>query len=418
MNSRKISTLVVAASLALAPAMRVSADGGDVAAGVLLGVLGSAVVRDAKKKQRTTTRSTVSSATRTQNRQIQTSLNYFGFPAGTPDGVLGRKSRAATSNYQAFLGYPVTGRLTEFERDFLLNSYNRAVAGGAATTQMVAADPQGTRGLLLKYRNEMAGVQSQTATAVVPATAPVVVPQAAPTTAVAATGLPSFMGNTNQASLASHCNKVSLLTSSNGGFTTLASMSDPEFALGEQFCLARTYAIANGEDLASKVQGFTAEQIEAQCAAFGPAMKEHVAALSLKPSADVVRDVSGFVLSTGMSPAQLSGTAKICLSVGYRTDQMDVAIGSALLLVALGENVYGELPGHHLSQGFGAARRADLAVAWYDTAITALNSGATAVFAPGQPDRAALLHNAAYGIGTPAQPAPQSGLLPAFAVSD
>ena len=66
-------------------------------------------------------------------------------------------------------------------------------------------------------------------------------------------------------------------------------------------------------------------------------------------------DVSAFALSSGMAPAQLSGTAKICLSVGYRTDDMDVALASALLLTALGEAVYGELIGHHLALGFGAA---------------------------------------------------------------
>jgi len=415
MVRNKVSTLVIAASLALSPATRVAADGGDVAAGVLLGVVGSAIVRDAQKKKTTSSSTkTVSSATRTQNRQVQTSLNYFGFPAGTPDGVMGKNSRAAVSGYQTFMGYPVTGYLTEFERDFLLNSYNRAVAGGAATAQLIAANPQGARGLLLTYRDEMAGVQTATTA---PATAPA--PAAAPvTTAQPDTALPSFMGNTAQVSLASHCNKVSLLTSSNGGFTTLASMSDPEFALSEQFCLARTYAIAAGEDMATKVQGFTPDQIEAQCAAFGPAMQEHVAALSLKPAADVLRDVSGFVLQTGMSPTQLSGTAKICLSVGYRTDQLDVAIGSALLLVALGEHVYGELPGHHLSQGFGATQRMDLAVAWYDTAVTALEDGAEAVFAPGQPDRAQLLHKAAYGVGSGGGQTQQGGLLPAFAVSE
>jgi len=415
MVRNKVSTLVIAASLALSPATRVAADGGDVAAGVLLGVVGSAIVRDAQKKKTTSSSTkTVSSATRTQNRQVQTSLNYFGFPAGTPDGVMGKNSRAAVSGYQTFMGYPVTGYLTEFERDFLLNSYNRAVAGGAATAQLIAANPQGARGLLRTYRDEMAGVQTATTA---PATAPA--PAAAPvTTAQPDTALPSFMGNTAQVSLASHCNKVSLLTSSNGGFTTLASMSDPEFALSEQFCLARTYAIAAGEDMATKVQGFTPDQIEAQCAAFGPAMQEHVAALSLKPAADVLRDVSGFVLQTGMSPTQLSGTAKICLSVGYRTDQLDVAIGSALLLVALGEHVYGELPGHHLSQGFGATQRMDLAVAWYDTAVTALEDGAEAVFAPGQPDRAQLLHKAAYGVGSGGGQTQQGGLLPAFAVSE
>ena len=106
-------------------------------------------------------------------------------------------------------------------------------------------------------------------------------------------------------------------------------------------------------------------------------MKDLVSAASLSPQADVSRQVSAFILESGMSPAQLSGTARICLSVGYRTDNMDVALGSSLILFALGEQVYGELLGHHLSQGFGTTQRMDLAVSWYDPAFSALDSGAT-----------------------------------------
>jgi len=559
MFSKKITTLVVAASLALFPTSRVAADAGDIAAGVLLGVLGSAAANNSKSKKRYTGSSGVSSATRAANREVQESLNYFSFPAGSPDGVLGKRSRAAISNFQVFMGFQPTGKLNTFERDFLVTSYHRAVASGHAAAQIIATNPMGTRALLKMYWDEktnggsgnsvMAGATyglptvvaaavheiaksadptaeqlvqrsgfiqladlnadgktdyildtSVTGSAfwcnaqscavrvfastpegyerndfqafnVVPAmftcqrgncaktgsgqmtalaTQPPVAPpapqpqireaSASPTGAVAPVptaqpavrdtnagapallgGLPSFMGQAAEVSLASHCNKVSLVTSSNGGFTTLASMSDPEFTLGEQFCLARTYAIATGEDLTAKVQGFTAAQIESQCAAFGPAMQEYVAALSLKSSDDVLRDVSSFVLKTGMSPAQLAGTAKICLSVGYRTDQMDVAIGSALLLIALGERVYGELPGHHLSLGFGATQRADLAQAWYGTAIEALSTGATPVFAPGQPERPALLQRAALGLtgnGDQANAAAPTGLIPAFSVSE
>jgi hypothetical protein len=39
--------------------------------------------------------------------------------------------------------------------------------------------------------------------------------------------------------------------STNGGFVTLATLSDPAFALKEQFCLARTYAIEDDKRLAA-----------------------------------------------------------------------------------------------------------------------------------------------------------------------
>jgi peptidoglycan hydrolase-like protein with peptidoglycan-binding domain len=449
---KNITMACAAAAMITVPASRVSAGSGDFAAGIVAGVVGSAVVRNAGKKKRVVRKKTytkkqrasVPSYIRQERREIQTSLNYFGFPAGTPDGVLGRNSRNAISNYQAHMGYAATGQLTDYEKNFLLQSYNRALAGGVATNQLIAASPNGPRGLLTRYRTEAAGVA--TAGVVAPATTVVAAPQpqvlqpqvlgsgltttTTTVTAVAGAGaatlgtaqtgsLPSFMGQTTAVSLASHCNQVSLLTSTNGGFMTADTMVDTNLALNEQFCLARTYAIAEGEQLVAKIQGFTPAQIAQQCEGFGPALKEHVAAMSLKPHTAVMQDVSGFVLSTGMSPVQLAGTAKICLSVGYRTDNMDVAIGSALLLAVLGEQVYSELMGHHLAQGFGVSKRTDLALPWYDLGLTAIENGATPVFAPGQPERNSLLRKASMSLASNTSAVPQvqpASTLPIFKV--
>ncbi len=460
MYFKLITGTVFAASLAIIPAERVEADAGDFIAGAIIGGI---VGANAKKQRRTTRsrRATTKRSTRArlpstqEGKNIQASLNYFGFDAGTVDGQLGRKTKNAVSQYQTYLGYPVTGQLSEFEKNLLTSSYNRAQAGGYAVQQQVAANVDGTRGLLKTYRAEMAGnVPGQSPTTIVVAPQPVPQPQAtfaatapavpAPVPAAPALGgvaalasavapaapaptaLPNFLGAGTQASLASHCNTVSLITNTNGGFVTLASMSDPNVALNEQFCLARTYAIAKSEEMVSGIQGFTPDQIAAQCAGFGPAMKDKVAALSSKPRDVLATEVSSFALNTGMSSAQLQGTAKICLGVGYRTDNMDVAVGSAMILYALGEGVYGELMGHHLSQGFGPAKRADMAQSWYEAGLAAADSGAAAVFVPGQPERTELIRQAsvrANGGGTTlgvqplVQPAASTGL-PTFTISE
>lgn len=178
----------------------------------------------------------------------------------------------------------MTGQLSPFEQDFLITSYNRAQAGGYQTTQLVAQSPEGPRGLLRTYRNELAGQSAPQAPApivavaptpqvvapVVPApvVVPTPVPQPQPVVREAAvssgTALPNFFqSGAPEASLASHCNTVSLLTSTNG-YTTAASMTDPTAALNEQFCLARTYAIARSEELISQVGGFTPQQVAQQ----------------------------------------------------------------------------------------------------------------------------------------------------------
>ncbi len=452
MFSTKLTAAALAASVALMPAERVAADAKDFIAGAIIGgIVGSAATKQNQQKQRTTTRTYRPSLPSTQEgRNIQASLNYFGFNAGRVDGQLGRQSRTAVSQYQAYMGYPATGELTPFEYDILTSSYNRAQAGGYTTNQIIATNSDGTRGLLKAYRAELAGQpmqapqapvqtvvvapQPQTVvvapqpvpTVVTPQPAPSVVPQAGTTLAAVATGagaaaatggpaIPNFFNSTQaQASLASHCNTVSLLTSTNG-YTTVSSMTDPTQALNEQFCLARTYAISRSEDLIAQVDGFTPQQVAEQCAGFAPALKDHVSALSLKPRDEVVEEVSGFILQTGMSPAQLSGTAKICLGVGYRTDDMDVALGSALILFALGEGVYGELMGHHLAMGgFGTAKRTDAAASWYQAGLTASDNGADAAFVPGQPERKEIIRKASMQIsGAPAQ----AGALPVFSVT-
>lgn len=452
-----LSTALIA-TMAVVPSTRAAADTGDFVAGAIVGgILGHAAKQN-QTRTRTVYRSTPRRTTSRprlpstqEGRNIQSALNYFGFNAGGVDGQLGRQSRAAISSYQAYLGYPATGQLTPFEQNLLITSHNRAQAGGYATQQLIATTPEGTRGLLKRYRTEMAGgtpavpappqttVVVNAPAAVAPAPVPVPAPGTTTTTtttvAAAATaaaladeaeaeagdeGLPNLFGGAAQAqtSLASHCNQVSLLTSTNGGFTTADTLTDADFAMSEQFCLARTYAIAAGEEL-SKGLGASPEQVASHCGAYGQQMTTHVQALSVKEADAVIRDVSSFVLASGVPAQDLAGTAKVCLSVGYRTDDMDVAIGSALILATLGEKGYGELMGHHLSQGYGASKRVDLSMPWYQMGLTA-----TPVFNPGQPERGALIRKAVATMGgaeqaaAPAEPqAPVQAALPTFSIS-
>ncbi len=448
MYLKSITTASLAALMGFAPAPPVQADAGDALAGALVGgFIGHAIANDQnrRRQQQTTVRrstrssqSSISSAQRAANKEVQTALNYFGYPVGAVDGALGSRSRGAISQYQVLIGYPPTGQLTDYERTILTSAYHRAVAGGPMVAQTVSTHPQGLRGMILTQRDEMAGIVTQPVAApmmpmaapampvpaatapAMPAPAlpslPVLAAEPEPETEPAAPTLPSFLGNgATMVSLASKCNTVGLTTNSNGGYTTVGAMTDPGFALAEQFCLARSSAIASGEQMSAQVAGFTPQQISEQCAAFGPVLKDHVAALSLKPRDEVLQGVSGFVQTSGMAPAQLTGTAKICLGVGYASDSMDVAIGSALMLTALGQKGYAELLGHHLSQGFGAATRPDLALDWYEMGLTATQAGGT-VFAPNMPDRSEVIRKAAYTVGgrvdlLPAPPA----TLPVFA---
>ncbi|WP_170760912.1 peptidoglycan-binding domain-containing protein [Ruegeria lacuscaerulensis] len=399
---RLLTTLGIALSFAMAAPQIARADAGDFIGGAVVGgVVGYAIGKDQQKKksQSTTTRTYRSGIPSTsQGAQTQTALNYFGYNAGRVDGQVGGGTRAAIERYQASMGYPVNGYdFQPYQRDFLMQAYYWGTSGGQAATQL-SGQP-----LLMAYRRQ---IQTGSALAVAPQApaqaTPVVTPQSdAPATNTAettASSLPSlFSGGTTGPSLANRCSAVMLQTSTNGGYTTLSNMSDPNFALSEQFCLARSYAMARGEELMSDVQGLTPDQVAAQCDAYGETLAPQVVKLSLSSKAEAESQMREFALGTGLSPEDLAATSKVCLAIGYRQDNMDSALGSALMLVAMGEPAYGELIGHHLREGFGVQERRDLAMQWYDASLTALDAGSQAVFLPSQSDRPQLLRAAMTG---------------------
>ncbi|THD82288.1 peptidoglycan-binding protein [Aliigemmobacter aestuarii] len=372
-------------------------------------------------------------AQRAKNREVQTALKFFKYPVGPADGEMGPKTRDAIRRFQRTLGYPQTGNISDHERKILIAAYHRARAGGPVVAEIIATHPRGLRGLLFVQRDEMAGLAKPPAGAVAGAGAAAAVPQApapveppaeppAPAVAAApapapepapepaAPALPSLFGSSGlTVSLASHCAQVEAEAEAAGGRVTTGTMTDPNRALAEQFCLTRAHVMAEGEAQARNVPGFTPQQIAEQCAAFGPVMKDHVAALSLASASEVLDGVDNFVLQSGMAPAQLSATARICLGVGYGSDDMEVAVGSALILSSLGELAYAELLGHHLSQGFGASRRADLALEWYEL-------GGAPGLVPGMPERDELVLQAALAINGLFDPAPAA--LPVFPVPE
>lgn len=404
---RLLTTLSIALAFAATTPQIARADAGDFLGGAVVGgVVGYAIGKDQqKKKARKSTRTyRPGIPSTTQGAQTQTALNYFGYNAGRVDGQIGRGTRSAIERYQASMGYPVNGYdFQPYQYDFLMQAYYWGTSGGQATTQL-SGQP-----LLMAYRRQVqtgttvvAAPQAPAqapAQAITPVTAPQESAPGAETTETTASTLPSlFAGGTARPSLANHCSAVMLQTSTNGGYTTVSNMPDPNFALSEQFCLARSYSMARGEELMADIQGLTPDKVAAQCDTFGDMLEPQVDALSLSSKADAENQMRKFALESGLSPADLAATSKVCLAMGYRQDNMDSALGSALMLVALGEPAYGELIGHHLREGFGLQERRDLALQWYDASLSALDAGSQAVFLPSQSDRPQLLRTAMTGM--------------------
>jgi len=426
MFARFLTTASVVAALAMVPAERAEADAAEFLGGALIGgVIGHAIANGNRNNPRGTRTTRVVRpgipATQ-QGRETQLALNYFGFNAGTVDGQIGNGTRAAIERYQRSMGYPVNGReFSSYQFDYLMDAYYWGQNGGAQQTGL-AGQP-----LLFAYRDSREGrtlpATAQQFAPQPPATTVIVNPQAEPVQVQPAPGVlasatpavPNLFANAAPtASLANTCNGVMLQTSTNGGYVTQASLTDPDFALSEQFCVARTYAMAEGEQLMQNIAGLTQAQIGEQCAQFADLFGTQIDQASVMGQAQVLPQVANVALASGMPPADLSATARVCLSVGYAQDNMRMAVGSALALTAMGEPAYGELLGHHLREGFGTTTRPDLATQWYNASLSALEQGAQPAFMPGQPERTQLLRQATMMMqgGQAALPSPQPAAQP------
>lgn len=132
----------------------VPAKANEEAIGAFIGGMLGAAIGSQETKARPSTRAAAparSSAEIAEARMMQEALNYFGFPAGTPDGIIGRGTRNAISQYQMFMGFAPTGTILPHERNFLVIAYNRAAMEPLATIQQAMRNPMGLRMLLQSY---------------------------------------------------------------------------------------------------------------------------------------------------------------------------------------------------------------------------------------------------------------------------
>ena len=430
MFNKRVCASILAASIAIVPIQRAQADEAGALLGGLIvgGIIGNELQKN-KQRQRTHTvrrsNTVVYSAQREQNRQVQTALNYFGYHVGGADGVMGRRSRAGVSQFQAQMGFSPDGYLDDFERNFLLGSHQRALATSHTAPYNQIMATQGPSGLLRTYRNEQLGIATaapapapvpapvpapQPVTAPAPQPAPAPAPQAAqPAAAPAANAaLPSFTFGQSNKSVNEHCNEINVLTAANGGITAPGQVSDAEFALNEQFCLARTHAMAESSTITATIPNLTDAQIEQQCNGLAQVIAPQLEKLPTSRPDMVISEASAVLQESGQPMAQLVSGGKVCLGVGYRIDDPQIALASAVLLAGAGQLGYGEAVSHHMREGFGTTKAdAQKAGAWMNLALNAVTSTAGAAVMGQSPDRVAVLQDASGGKSS-------SAALPAF----
>ena len=399
MRRKSSGAFLLSLTLALTPAQRTHAD--DRAAGFLLGalILGAIAAGQQGQAQPPRRSTGLLNAQREQNRQVQEALNYFGWNVGAVDGVVGNNTRAGIRAYERAMGFNPDGQLDDQERVFLLESRRRAedVRGIPAYDQVFAR--QGAIGLMQMFRQEQAR----------PATPPTP-PGGSPAPNVP--GLPVLPTPVFQRSLTQHCNSVAALTASNGGPTTAATMTDPNLALDEQFCLARTVATSAANRMIQAIPNLRVETLEQACTDVRETLRPHIADLGSLPPARLLSDLEGALARYDRSRADLVTMGTVCLGMGYQMDDSEIALASAAILAVSDTPAYGELVGHHLRRGFGIAANAPLGAQWVSDAVAYLDSGGTpAVSQSSTADRVAVLRAA---LNARPAPSPSGGGLPVF----
>jgi len=103
MIAKHIATAAVVTAVVLSGSDWAVAGGGDIAGGVIGAIIGGVIDNEANKRPepKVVYRTVQPTSVRAANIETQTALNYFGFPAGTPDGVMGRDSQNEISMYKA-----------------------------------------------------------------------------------------------------------------------------------------------------------------------------------------------------------------------------------------------------------------------------------------------------------------------------
>ena len=389
---------------------RADADVGEaIIGGALLLGLGCATgAIDCKNKKRSKTtasqpRSNINSAARHHNRQVQNALNGFGWNVGSVDGVLGKNSRAAIRNYQGYMGYPQTGKLSDWERQNLVDGWQRfqAGAGGAYPRTMAA---EGPRGLLRIGRDP--NYVSRYGDSVIPnyganeggtinrgpengaqsaAAQPYNEPQQPQGRQVIGTNTaaPKLKPiGTVAVSAAARCELVDQTTRIQGDVILASNMTDLDQALSEKFCEARGFAITLGGSVAAKYAVSENEMTEF-CKKIATEYSSIFSDLGVQDPDQVVSTVQSTAAQMGLNDAAAMGVyGQICIGIGYRLDGMEVALAGALTMLAAGHQPYAELVGHHQREGFGVNPAPLDATQWYVIAMDALENGATPVFVP------------------------------------
>lgn len=390
---RTLPAAAVIAGLSLTPVETAQADSGDFIAGIAAGVVGAAIIGSSKKKKRGKKRyykKKYSNPSVRGDANIQRALNAFGFDAGTPDGLFGKRTRAAISRYQLRRGDEASGYLTATQRAELLQAYARL---GAANSGTVFAPVQPAPGTA-DPDNPFGSNGTTVATSPTTPTANTAVGSNASMAAFLST-LGSTTGTTtvayssekaepgaqapaeasDQPLVVQLCDHPSVAQVAEVELRGGAENATNVFA--QSFCTARSYALAGSAQLVGQSASFDPVGARSGCASYAQQQEPTLTPLYAQPAATVATDLaSRMVIGTPEQTAQIADNFAVCLGLAQADGDMEQALSYATLLVGVGQGAYGELIAEHMALGLGIPQNTERAADWLTWTAAALDDGA------------------------------------------
>ncbi|MEO0544974.1 MAG: peptidoglycan-binding domain-containing protein [Pseudomonadota bacterium] len=303
------------------------------------------------------------------NRRIQAALNFFGFKSGPVDGIVGIRTRSAMNAFQNYMGFPASRVLEDDQTLFLLESYEKAQTSPSETRLAAIREPDGIRGLLKAFQAEQAAETAVAATGDVSSEQTAALAPIQPSSPATDADTSSPFVRAELRPLAVFCAEQFELAAAGNRPKSRLSEVRLSLASGPIFCEAKESAKEQSAALISSITDFSSAEIAEQCFAFEPAFTSLVEQLPTRSPAEVLDATSRFIERTELDAEGLKGIAQVCLGVGYRSNRIQLAIGSALILTALDYMAYAEFPEHHLALGFGVEKEPSLAKEWFNIVL-------------------------------------------------
>lgn len=339
-------------------------------------------------------RPAISAAQREENRRLQTALAGLGCDPGTPDGVFGRRTRAAIRCLQELIDAPETGALDDAQRATLLAVYDVVYDDGAELredptpedvlaiyqnggeipeTPVVGADPfedAPNTSVSISERGGDADVGSV---------------EEMPATDVAAIdGLPDAQTVTDETGVGDLVD--ALFPDGDDAVPDLgddaadASERDADEETVAVFC-GRTHVNPSAARFCEMREGYVAdagqmnsdfgrsfEAAAETCAGLRERLGPVLAALDAMSIEEVRAEVRAQVTYDEDRRDALMSSMAICVGSGYAVDDGALALAAALALDALGDEDAAALIGHHLEFGLATPPETERAALWLEIA--------------------------------------------------